>query len=105
MPNIKILAAAALLVGLLLFRMTMLSVENKRLAERAADLETANQGLAYELAANRDALTVREAERRRLADERDKLQFELGEIYENNKTAFDWAGSPCPPDVLECLRR
>ncbi len=105
--NLKALAALALLGGLLLGlgRMLMLSAENERLSARVADMERANQAMAYEIAANEAALARREDERRRLADESNQLKFKLGEVYEKDTLAADWADTACPDDVLECLRR
>ncbi len=105
--NLKALAALALLGGLLLGlgRMLMLSAENERLTGRVADLERANQALAYEIAANETALARREDERDRLAAETNELKFRLGEIYEKDTLASDWSDADCPDGVLECLRR
>ncbi len=106
MGNIKALAAIALVGGLLLGlgRMWLLSAENDYLGRRLAETERINQALATEIAAGRAALSARETERKRLADETAALKQKLNEVYDNDPETKLWADAPCPDALLECLR-
>lgn len=105
LTNLKLAALIALAATLLFgwFRISHLATENDRLSTHVTALEQTNQSMATELAANREALAAREIERQRLSDETSELKFKLGELYESDKTASDWATADCPPGLLECL--
>lgn len=106
MDKIKPLAAVALLAVLLLglARIKMLAAENDYLSRRLTDTEHVNQALSAEISANRAALSAREAERQRLAEESAALQQKLQEIYANDPNAQIWSDTLCPDGVLDCLR-
>ncbi len=106
MVKIKALCAIALLGGLLLglARMWVLAAENDHLSRRLAETERINQALATEIAAGRAALSARETERKRLAEESAALKQKLNEVYDHDQEAQIWADAPCPDNVLECLR-
>ncbi len=105
MSGIKPLAALALAAVLLLgfARIKMLAAENENLSRRLTDAQRVNQSLSAELSRNRDALTAREAERRRLADESAALHEKLSEVYDNDPEARLWADALCPDPLIECL--
>ncbi len=106
MGSIKALAAMALLGGLLfgLGRMWMLSAENDALSRRLAETERINQTLATEISLSRAALSARERERKRLAEEGAALKQKLNEVYTHDPETQLWADAPCPDALVECLR-
>lgn len=65
-------------------------------AERAA--------LTKELTLGYQALSKREAEKERLADENSRLTRELNSIYTGDPAARAWADTVCPVNVLDRLR-
>lgn len=71
---------------------------------QAQTLARENIGLTAEVEANTKALNAREAEHARLAAEKAALEAKLEEIYELDEETRAWADSPCPDNVLECLR-
>ena len=106
---LKIKIAAGILVALLLAGGLLygnhLKQERDRLLLELSTSQQAAVALAHEVEANRRALVEREAEKERLANEKAALITMLNEVYANDEKARDWALSPCPDAVLDCLLR
>ncbi len=105
MVKIKALASVALMAAVLLglARIKTLSAKNDYLSRRLADTEQLNQALSAEISAGRAALSAREAERKRLAEESAALQQKL-EFYNNDPHVKIWSDTLCPAPILNCLR-
>lgn len=105
MDKFKALAALLLLAALLsgLAGIKMLAAENEELSRRLSETQRINQGLTAELAMNRAALSVREAERKRLAGETDAVRKTLQERYQNDPQAQSWSDTLCPDGLIDCL--
>lgn len=79
--------------------------ENQRLAYEANAFKRESAYLKHELQLNFKALEAREAEQKRLAEEKSALAKELEKYYDMDCQARAWADTACPPGVIERLRR
>lgn len=112
----KIKVAAAVLAAMLLAGGLLYAIHVKNDRDewmlQASTYQQATASLTRELEA-RDreieaqklALIAREAEKERLANEKAALITMLNEVYANDEKARDWAATPCPDGVLDCLLR
>ena len=80
-----------------------LKSQRDRLAAELAAAVGQTESLRRELELGRLALERREAERRRLTNEKDALMQALQEVYADDEKARGWADAPCPDGVLDCL--
>lgn len=105
MPHLKMTLFAVALVAAAVwgFYSAGLKSERDRLAAELAEASRLSAALERELMSGRLALERREAERRKLADEKDALIQRLQEVYDNDEKAGAWAVAPCPDGVLDCL--
>ena len=90
------------LVLLMALWLTRLEADNDALQFEADSLRRENLALHLELEANQAALTRREAERERLANENAALSAAIREVYVNDQAAKNWANTDCPDGIL-CL--
>jgi len=104
--RIKIMLAGALVLILALgwLRIKSLESDNLDLYQAAALAGAEAAGLRRELAEGQAALTVREAEKTRLAAQTEALRHELEELYNNDEPCQTWADSLMPDPVYRRLR-
>jgi len=81
-----------------------LTTEAEYLKTRLSETQIEARALAGQLESQRLALSAREAEKARLADEKDRLAAELETLYEQDREAGAWADGLLPNGVLDRLR-
>lgn len=100
-PLALLALAAALLFGFA--KIKTLSAENADLSRRLGEAQALSHSLSLEVAMNRAALSAREAEVKRLAEESAAARQTFDEVYKNDHNAKEWADAVCPDALLECL--
>lgn len=105
--RIIIVLVAAVILTLLIgwFQIKSLRADKARLEQSAALAQTETTTLRRELAANRQALEIREKQTTELAAQTEMLRHEIEELYRNNEPCAAWADSPVPNPVLDRLRQ
>ena len=94
--------AAVIVLGGFMY-MKSLRADNARLRQDNQIAQAAVTRLTEDLAANRKALAIREAESARLAKEHQDARAGLRSAYETDQEACDWAAERMPDSVFSQL--
>jgi peroxiredoxin family protein len=90
-------------VFMVFFYVKGLRADNARLRQENQIHQAAMVSLTEDLMANKRALEAREAESRKLAQDRQAALAELERVYSTDKEACDWAESKLPDSVRSAL--
>jgi predicted nucleic acid-binding Zn-ribbon protein len=98
-----LILACGLLIVFVLSYIQTLRTENEKLSQENQTATATIHQLMVDVEYNRKALTQRQEETNRLAQEKSQLQADLEDIYATNKEACDWGNSTIPDSIYNKL--